>query len=323
MVYIKDIKWVKYKKYQGCRYQGTNQYSPPKPWGPWTKIVSVIARCEGNHDTVVSYDNTAMTWGFMQWTFTSGRLQKLLESFKSMSDYDFEDNHGMCTLFDVVCCRGVGGPQIFSDFGFEIKEGRFIDLQKGIALDPVKNKKRLNDICMGRAAHPKNINEQKDFAKRLAVVFADMGKDFFVSNAQIDFAKRELKQSLKVYRSALGGFVTINNLFPDSDEAWELPIAAVFFNLWQNSPKGAYRLYINVWKDAEKRGICGDYGDLVPGAEAAFFNLIWERLNRSRYANWGWNSKRYKANPKRVKPRVFRIQKAIREFYGIDLPFIR
>ena len=62
------MSWVKWKHYQGVKLVGKNSYNPPQPWGPWTKIMGVVAKCEGNHDTVISYDGTGLTWGFMQWT---------------------------------------------------------------------------------------------------------------------------------------------------------------------------------------------------------------------------------------------------------------
>jgi hypothetical protein len=318
MIDIKKIKWVKYGNHQGCQYHGSNQYNPPKPWGPWTRILGVVARCEGNHDTVVSYDNTAITWGFMQWTFTSGRLQKLLESFKSIPFYDFSDEtaHPMYTLFDVKC------PQ-FSEFGFHIRGGRFIDRSLKVVFEPGKDNKKMNDICLGRVAFPNQPQKQKTFAKRLAAVFGDLGSYDEVAAAQIQFAKQELKRSLDYTRKPLGEIGTIRNLISQSDKSWELPIAAVFFNLWQNSPKGAYMLYKNAWKDAKKRGISDKPGHLIEGSENGFLNLVWERVNKTKFANWGWNSKRYKANPRGVKPRVYRIKLAIKEFYGIDLPFIK
>lgn len=324
MVNLKKIKWVKYGKHQGCRYQGDNRYDPPKPWGPWTKILGVVARCEGNHDTVVSYDGTAVTWGFMQWTFTSGRLQKLLESFKSIPYYNFtsSESHKVRTLFDEVC-TDQESAQLFKMFGFEIRGGRFIDLNRGISLDPAKNKKRMDDICLGRVAYPNDFKSQQIFSKQLANVFANMGTDLDIAAAQVQFAKQELKNGLDYRRKPLGDILTIRNLLPQSDEAWNLPIAAVFYNLWQNSPAGAYRLYINTWKDAKKRGISDSPGHLIAGSESAFFNLIWERVNRTKFANWGWHSKRFLENPRGVKPRVYRIKQGIKEFYGIDLPFIK
>lgn len=324
MVDMKDIKWVKYGNYQGCRYLGKNKYDPPKPWGPWTKILGVVARCEGNHDTVVSYDNTAVTWGFMQWTFTSGRLQRLIESFKSIPHYSFEKGlDNVTTLFASTCETGNYGAQIFSKHGFEIRGGRFVDVSKQISLDPVKDKKRINDICLGRSFYPDSLSQQKIKAKQVAMLFGDLGVDQSIAAAQVQFAKQELKMGLDYRRKPLGEIGTIRNLLPQSDRAWELPIAAVFFNLWQNSPQGAYRLYMNVWGDAKRRGISDYPGHLRDGAEASFFNLVWERVNTTKFANWGWKSKRFKENKKGMKPRVYRIKLGIKEFYSIDLPFIK
>jgi hypothetical protein len=276
--------------------------------------MGIIARCEGNHDTVVGYDGTGVTWGFLQWTFTSGRLQKLLESLKSIPYYDFTSEHEVETLFDDVFCND-DGEQLFSRFGFSVNSGRFVVPGAGV-LNPAKgkNKNRIMRICLGQEACPGNLKEQKYFAKELAKIFAIAGKRDDIAAAQVQFAKQEFKRALDIKRSPLGKYETIRGLLPDTDRAWELPIAALFFNLWQNSPAGSYRLFKNVHK--EMKGVS------PVGNEDRFLDLAWRRLNKTAYANWGWNSKRYLANPRGVKPRVFRIRKAIKEFYNLDLPFI-
>lgn len=78
------VKWQKYNNHEGPVYRGSLRYNPKKPWGAWERILGCIARCEGSHDTVVMYDGTGVTWGFQQWTMTSGRLQKVLQSLKAI-----------------------------------------------------------------------------------------------------------------------------------------------------------------------------------------------------------------------------------------------
>lgn len=300
-------RWVRYKKLGGPRVKGTLRYNPPQPFGPWTKIMGVVARCEGAHDTVVMYDETGVTFGFMQWTFKSGRLQKLLESFKSIDVYDFESD-GDSTLFDEVCCRASEHDiQWFDGFGFRITGGKFIDLSTGrkLVMTNKTQRKRCIDICMGRVAHPGNLKKQKEFSLQLAEFFYKMGNEFGVADAQIHFAKQEFKKQLGYNRPPLGG-KSINWLLGgDVPEMWEGPLAATFFNCWQNHPAAAYRLFLKA------RKISG-----VDDPEA-YFQQAWKMLNRSKFANWGFGK------PTNKSPRVIRIKKAIKEFYGIDLKYYK
>ncbi len=319
------VQWVKYKSHEGCRHMGNHKFNPLEPWGPWTKIMGVVARCEGNHDTVVSYDRTGVTWGFLQWTFTAGRLQKLLESFKSISHYDFtiEDNP-YDTLFDDLCCHK-NGYQLFESYGFKIRGGKFVELDTGNGeriLNPANQKKRIDDICMGRESSPK-LKDQKRHAMDLARLFIKMGKDPAAAVAQIEFGKQEFKRSLDIKRGPLGEFKTIRNLISTSDRAFTLPIAAIFFNLWQNLPGGAYTLFKNVWKKAIKQGVAIEPGNIYLGREEDFLDILWRQVNQTGKANWGWKSKRYLANKRGLKPRVYRLQKGIKEFYDLDLPFYK
>jgi hypothetical protein len=310
------MQWVKWKDHYGVKYRGEVKYDPPQPWDEWQKIMGVVARCEGNHDTCVSYDGTGMTWGFGQWTFTSGRLQKLLESFKSIPYYDFsndEDEDGHHTLFDDVCCHN--GFQYFRAFGFEIRTGKFFDLQENRFLDPRKpaQKKRMVDVCMGIAAHPKNFKQQKKHAIQLANIFAKIGKDPGVAAAQIQFAEAEFKRQLKYDRNPLGGKSIEWLLDTDvwHDGLWHQMLCALFFNLWQNSPGAAYRLFKNSRKRAAGASMGGSIDSLL------YFNEAWRRVNRSKFGNWGWGK------PGNKSPRVVRIKKAFEEFYGVDLNYYK
>lgn len=302
------MQWTKWKDYQGVRSMGENRYNPKQPWGPWTKIMGVVARCEGNHDTCVSYDNTGMTWGFLQWTFTSGRLQKLLQHMKSIAYYDFDnEDEGLeeSTLFDQVFCDE-NGSQIFNKFGFHIKEGHFWEIKDSGELEKLsprvkKEKQRISDICMGKVRY-KKFTSQKKFAKDLAQVFSEAGKREDVAIAQIEFGKNEFKRCLNVKRKPLKNVKTIGNLL---EGTWDTPIPAIFFNLWQNSPAGAYRLFLNEYKLTGNKGA------------VKFLEGIWSRLSRSKYANWSY------AKPENKSPRIRRIKRALLEFYDFDLPLVR
>lgn len=289
------MSWVKWKDKQGVRLMGSNRYNPSQPWDKWTKIMGVVARCEGNHDTVISYDGTGVTWGFMQWTFTSGRLQRLLEYFKSIEYFDFTKDNDSTLFRECFECRGV---QIFEKYGFKIEKGSFIDLVTAKPVSPSSRagKNRIDDICMGRIRHSK-LSDQKTHATRLAELFSAIGKLPEVEAAQIEYAQGEFKRCLKVKRPPLKHYKTIHALL---DGSWDSYAPAVFFNLWQNSPAAAYKLFIRA-KDA-----CDSPQELA--------EVSWRYLKNSKFANWSY------AKSGNKSPRILRISKAIEEFYGIKLP---
>lgn len=301
------IKWVKWKKYAGVKYTGFNKYNPEKPWDAWNKILGVVARCEGNHDTFISYDNTGCTWGFGQLTFKSGRLQKLLESFKVIPVYDFVSEDGHENLFDSVCVNSQSA-QVFEEYGFRIENGKFIDIATGRALrmSAPKQQKRCIDICMGRIKYPGNIKKQKQHAIGLAELFIYIGTCFGVAEAQIEFAIQEFKRQMTYERPPLDGLTIAELLYMGDPGAWNSPLIALFFNLWQNNPGAAYKLFLRA------RRLIGSGGDLD-----AYFYQVWKLVNRSKFGNWGWKSGKNKS------PRVIRIKKAIQEFYGLKLLYYK
>lgn len=325
--------WVKYKSMGGPRYLGErvsgvwlHTYEPPLPWGVWTQILGVVARCEGRHDTVVMYDETGVTFGAFQWTFKSGRLQRLLQFFKSIPHLNFED-WTEDTLFETHC-RGDQG-QIFEDFGFKIRGGNFVNtVAMGKVLDPRKKgqRKEIVDICMGRKSLC-GFRSSRKFALNLCKTFAELGQQPDIQAACVEYAKLEFKRALDVRRGPLkkvGG--TIRCLLPDA--VWRSPIPAIFFNLYQNSPGGSFRLFKRAMREADKKGLVtfegGEIGYDMPDKNVeALLDLIWRRLCRSSYADWGFKSKQYIASGGKNPPRIKNIRPAIKEFYGIDLKYYK
>lgn len=330
---MSDIKpqWVNYKDMGGPRYLGEKKdgkfvhvYNPSKPWGVWSQVLGVVARSEGRHDTVVMYDETGITAGAFQWTLKSGRLQRLLQFFKSVPYLDFETNTE-ATLFDKYCVED--GGQIFEPFGFKIESGQFINMLSGRPLNPsdAKQQKAIVDICMGRRTLD-GYGNAKAFALALCGKFAYLGQQSDIQVAMIEYAKVEFKKALDVKRKPLestGG--TIRCLLPDN--VWGTPIPAIFFNLWQNSPGGAYKLYQNALKEAVNKGMATvvQGGGFYVGSTGVqdVLNIIWRRLCRSSYADWGFNSKQYLASGGKNPPRVKNIQPAIKEFYDLDLSYVK
>jgi hypothetical protein len=274
------VDYVHWKDHEGARVLGICPYSPPRPIGTWSQIMGVIARSEGKFDSFVNFDQTAGTFGFLQWTFTSGRLSRLLESFKTIL---VEHDDLQSTLYDDLKLQDA-----FSKFGFSISSGKFYDISKKQILNPAfpSQKQRMISIC----------SSTKDTSLQIAKLFGTIGQDPRVQMAEIAFGKSELIHSLDPVRNPLGEYKTIRNLLNDD---WTTLSPPLFFNLFQNSPAAAFKLFINARKESDANA-------------TSLFDVAWRMVNRSSFGNWGWGSGG-------KAPRVTRIRDAIKEFYGIDL----
>lgn len=274
------VDYVHWKDHEGSRVLGVCPYNPPAPIGTWSQIMGVIARSEGKFDSFINFDQTAATFGFLQWTMTSGRLQRLLESFKTIL---VEHDDLQSTLYDDLKLQ-----EAFSKFGFSISSGKFYDISKKQILNPAfpSQKQRMISIC----------SSTKDTSLQIAKLFGTIGQDPRVQMAEIAFGKAELLHSLDPVRPILGEYKTIRNLLKDDFTSLA---PALFFNLNQNNPKYAMQLFVSARKESDANGT-----DL--------FTTAWRRVNRSSFGNWGWGSGK-------TSPRVTRIQSAIKEFYGIEL----
>jgi hypothetical protein len=311
--------WVKFQDMGGPLHRGARKdgkyihvYDPQKPWGVWTQILGVIAACEGRYDTVVMYDDTGVTFGAFQWTFTSGRLQRFLESLKVIPTMDFVSGEDG-VLFDLLMDDD---DQIFAEYGFRILDGQFITVE-GEVLNPRKHKQEIVNVCLSRSGNVFN----RSVAIGLCDTFARIGAMPGIQAAQNEYAKIELKQALGYRRpplASVGG--TIKHMLPD--EVWGTPIPAIFFNLYQNLPGGSFKLFKSALSDAEKKGIVTfNDGYHVQKSTDDLLLLIWEKLCRTSIADWGFRSKQYLANKKNT-PRITRIQPAIKKYYGIDLQMV-
>lgn len=307
-------KWVRFRDRHGPMYKGDFPYVAMTT-DRWDKILGVIAECEGNFDTVVMYDGTGVTFGFMQWSFTSGRLQKLLEHLKTVPHDPYEKR---MTLFDWHC-EDASGMQVFENFGFKIEKGGFVSLHDGV-LDPgvEEQKDLIDDCCLGRIRFPNDEKSQKIFSVRLCKLFAEMGCEQDIQIEQVLFAKNEIIRSLDIRREALEGFcnATIRSMLPEF--VWQYPIPAVFFNLWQNSPGGTYKLFKKFWTIATNKKMVNMSTESVIGTDTfihEIFDVLWRLVCGSSYADWGFKSKQYIESGGRNPPRVLRIKSAIEEYY--------
>ena len=296
-----NIKWVKYKDMGGPVHRGAKkdgkylyEYKLMEGNDEWGKIMGVIADCEGRYDTVVMYDGTGVTFGAFQWTLTSGRLQGFLTNLSKVKNLDW-----------------------LHEFGMGISNGYLYDMVtsgESVRLLPNTQKKDIVKLCIGHG---------RKRAVNLCEKFAILGSSPVVRNMQNEYMSSELTKMLYAKRKPLHGVGgSIAHLLPY--DVGDTPIHAIFFNLFQNLPGGAFVFFMDVMKTALDKGLVrfsvekgyhsvSSYDDLLM--------LIWEKLCKTSIANWGFGSKRYLKNKDNL-PRVTRLGPAVKKYYAIDLPLV-
>jgi hypothetical protein len=290
------IDWVKYKNQYGVRYRGKFPFESLDlrfENNKWSRIIGTIADSEGKYDTVINYDGTGMTFGIGQWTFTSGRLQTLLLYLNMINVINFETGEE-CTMYEKHFGTLADTELTKKRDSLILNNGEVYGSMSG-KTNPRKraDKKRIHDLCMGSG--------KKD-AFALAEHFIVAGEDTNVQMAQVQFLSEELKAESEKKRKPLGKYGTINEVLKGT---WDTFIPAVFFNLWQNNPRAAYRLIVRckvVADNAEPNRYLEVYK-----------NKLWKCLQFSKFGNWSH------AKPGNKSPRIDRIARSIKKYYGVEL----
>ena len=298
-----DIQWVNYKDMGGpvlgnIKKDGKYLYEYKLIEGndEWGKIMGVIADCEGRYDTVVMYDGTGVTFGAFQWTLTSGRLQGFLTHLSNVKRFDWLHEFGM------YICNGY----LYSN---SMTTG-----EEPVRLLPNKQKKDIVKLCLGHG---------RERAMNLCEKFAILGSSPVVHDMQNEYMSSELTKVLYAKRKPLqvvGG--SIAHLLPY--DVGDTPIHAIFFNLFQNLPGGAFRFFMDVMKTALDKGLVRfsvDKGYHSVSSYDDLLMLLWEKLCKTSIANWGFGSRRYLRNKNNL-PRITRLGPAIKKYYAIDLPLV-
>ena len=242
-----SVRWAKMagSRYSGPYARGTCSYAlPPDPTG-FDVIVAAVARPEGgNYDTVVMYDGTAVTYGLLQWTFTSGRLHKLLAATalalgETSSTWEsFSQELYRLTTLKIDPSRGklyLGGQPRMRE---------------------VTNYFSLRDVCTPPEGACPKTGPNWEKAKAIALLFSKLGENSISQKAQIDFFREELKQAINVKRPQMANKTIASFLYPNGweDDGPESTFAgpnelsrsrcltaarALFWGMWQNSPAKA------------------------------------------------------------------------------------
>lgn len=225
------VKWAKFGNWSGPYIKGTVPYVlPANPTG-FDIIVAAIAKPEGgDYDTFVAYDGTAVTYGLLQWTFTSGRLHKLLRVTEDADP----------TLYEQL----IGGP-LFEATGLEVTSSG--DLVRGGKI--ITDFFSLRDVCTPPNGQCPKVGKNWEKAKAIALLFSKLGENPIAQKVQIDFFREELKKEITFKRPMMGGSRIADYLYPDgwdNDPNMVNPSVAaaraLFWGMWQNSPRKAEML---------------------------------------------------------------------------------
>jgi len=234
-------RYVTFQSWAGIAVRGINEFQLGRSAAvhttsafdgirEWDVVLSAITRPEGgSYDTVVSYDGTAVTWGFAQWTFTSGRLQRLLASIQNEAPASF---------------NGSDIPKVLSQAGLNLApKGTLVDA----AGHTVDDKDRLRELLTPPDGVVPRIGKYYDYAVNVALAFAELGLNRTVSQIQERFLLKELESEARLSRPKLHGKSISSYLYPKFpaltdpiDTIPELTAArALIWSMWQNSPRAA------------------------------------------------------------------------------------
>lgn len=224
--------WAKYGSWSGPQVKGTFPYTPPANPSGFDIIVAAVARPEGGAwDTVVMYDGTAVTYGLLQWTFTSGRLHKLLaktgEALRPVNPSKY------WLLFGQDLERLTGLAVDFSDRSLMKNRAR-----------KIQDFFELRDICTPPGGRCPRTGPYWEQAKAIALLFSKLGEDSTAQRAQLEFFREELEHEKNLKRPKLHGETIADYLYPpgytDDEEGPYLKAArALFWSAWQNAPRAA------------------------------------------------------------------------------------
>jgi hypothetical protein len=219
------VKWAKFGNWSGPYIKGTVPYIlPTNPTG-FDVIVAAVAKPEGgDYDTFVAYDGTAVTYGLLQWTFTSGRLHKLLiATVKAMGVKAFAD------LFSI---------QLSKLTGLSVDPGTGSLLLRGVLVTDFFS---LRDVCTPPGGKCPKTGPNWEKAKAIALLFSKLGENPIAQKAQIDFFRQELDHEKDLKRPKLHGGTIADYLYrPEMAETpYLIASRALFWGMWQNAPREA------------------------------------------------------------------------------------
>lgn len=287
-----DVRWAKYGSFSGPWVRGTKPYTPPSreeaTW--WDVLCYAVASPEGGaYDTFVAYDGTAVTAGLFQWTFTSGRLQKMLVAAQRVAPKTFQNTVGA----------------LFSSMGITFKNGVLFKDEKALT-----DKASLRDLFTPPGGQTPKSGSNWNKARAVAEAFNTFFRDPMLNPVQENFFLTELISESKLGRPKMGGRSIASILYPKGWDPDGLPphnpqdaCRAMFWSFWQNAPRQA-ELYL------------GQVADVVSFDKDAhsFMIRLARKFAHSTFGNWGLE----KAAQNKRESRYSKIVKCVNALMGPD-----
>lgn len=222
-------RWVKFRTWSGVSLHGKAAFTPDAVINEWDVVFQAVTVPEGGaYDTFVSYDGTGITWGFSQWTATSGRLQRLL---KLLDDhYLYEDGPADLAL---------------EELGLDFDPDRVAFTQNDKV---IRSKADLREWLTTPVGQVPRTGKLRTRADVLADGFWRAGQNAEVAHLQEQFFQGELVHEAMLKRPKMRGLTIKFYLYPGEDvPAFGTPVKdpyltaarALFWSFWQNSPRKA------------------------------------------------------------------------------------
>ena len=264
------ISWCVRGSFRGARILGVNKYKPLFVGNPpeWELVLVAVAEPEGGaFDTFISYDGTAATWGIAQWTFTSGRLQKLLSYVREHCEDLWLDS---------------GVEELLDDLGLVLDPAG--NLRDKDTNNRVIKKDTLRSIFTPPGGYVPKTRRYREVAENVALTLSKLGEHTGVGWVQVSFFIHELLREARYGRPCLHGKSIAEYLYATNTPSYDYtaPIVdpylsvsrALFWSMWQNSPRKAELHLKAAWG-------CRPYN----GPER--LRSLERIFARSDFANWG------------------------------------
>jgi hypothetical protein len=184
MASVSDIKWGKYKSYEGPYYPGKCQFCCEYPGEIANQYLAVITATEGGHyDAVNMYDRMIISVGLIQWGEAGiFAMSALLGAVKERNEYLFEPVQQVCQNANVTLRKydNLAGPN----------KWRFVT-SDGEMIDTVQEQQKLF-LLNSTGAMGSWSQEDKAYANMWAAAVATMFENKDAQQIQAEFTTQRL-----------------------------------------------------------------------------------------------------------------------------------
>jgi hypothetical protein len=249
-----EVRWAKYKKFEGPMYPGKIPYSvPPNPdFGD--KCVRIVAAAEGGkYDAVNMYDSCILTVGIVQ---ACGRLHELSRMLGACSA-------GLGAIRKVL--SGLPVPLDFRQNGSGSWKFFFLDGRGEVDTD---DKMRTAFLGGSSGEVGQWSDSQKSHARAVAAAFAEMWEDPVLKDGQREYVKPRLNAFVMAGTRAA--------LWTDpGTDGWSGALKASVMSFSVNIPATTDKLFLQAFNDPRWKTLDGAgrfalaMGHMVVGSQIA------------------------------------------------------